>query len=227
MGLKGCIVTFDALHTQKDTIAIICGQKGDYVGGLKGNQSRLLEEAAAYFNEEELPDYYRDRVDFCETMEKAHGKLEQRSYYLVRPTKRKIIKEWKGLKAFICFIKKTTDKHGKQTKEIRYYISSTDDIELCAAAIRGHWGVENKLHWHLDYSLYEDYNTTMDKTAFNNYSLINKMVLSLCKLAKPVIGSPSIRSLRKEFGWGFEECLSLLLSGFDGEHIRNAMESVK
>ena len=227
MDLKGCIVTFDALHTQKDTIAVICRQKGDYVGGLKENQSGLLEEAAAYFNEKELLDYYRDRGDFYETVEKAHGKLEQRSYYLVRPTKRKTIKEWKGLKAFICFIKKTKDKHGKQTEEIRYYISSTDDIELCATAIRGHWSVENNLHWHLDYSLYEDNNTTMDKTAFNNYSLINKMVLSLCKLAKPVIGSPSIRILRKEFGWGFEESLSMLLSSFDEEHIRNAMESVK
>lgn len=81
------------------------------------------------------------------------------------------------MKAFICFVKKTKDKRGKQTEEIRYYISSTDVIELCATAIRGRWSVENNLHWHLDYSLYEDNNSTMDKTAFNNYSLINKMVL--------------------------------------------------
>lgn len=226
MDLKGCIVTFDALHTQKDTIAIIRDRKGDYVGGLKGNQSGLLEEAAAYFNEKELRDYYKDRGDFYETTEKAHGKSERRSYYLVRPTKRKIIKEWKGLKAFICFIKTTEDKKGNKKDEVRYYIASTDDIELCALAIRGHWCVENNLHWHLDYSLGEDDNTTMDKTAFNNYSLINKMVLSLCKLAKPVTGSPSVRTLRKEFGWEFEDSLSILLSAFDEEQIRNALDSV-
>ena len=80
-----------------------------------------------------------------------------------------------------------------------------DDIELCAEAIRGHWSVENNLHWHLDYSLMEDENTTMDKTAFNNYSLINKMVLSLCKLAKPMLKkNTSIRSTRKMFGWNLE-----------------------
>lgn len=227
MNLKGCVVTFDALHTQKDTIAVIHGQKGDYVGGLKGNQSGLLEEAAAYFNEKELLDYYKDNGDFYETVEKAHGKAERRSYYLVRPTKRRIIKEWKGLKAFICCIKTTEDKNGRKKQEIRYYIASVEDVGLCAHAIRGHWSVENKLHWHLDYSLDEDDNTTMDKTAFNNYSLINKMVLSLCKLAKPVIGSPSIRTLRKEFGWGFEESLSILLSSFDEKQIRDALESMK
>lgn len=227
MDLKGCIVTFDALHTQKDTIAVIRGQKGDYVGGLKGNQSGLLEEAAAYFNEKELLESYKDNGDFYETTEKAHGKFEHRAYYLVRPAKRKIIKEWIGMKAFICSIKTTKDKYGTKKEEIRYYIASVDDIELCARAIRGHWSVENKLHWHLDYSLNEDENTTMDKTAFHNYSLINKMVLSLCKLAKPITGSPSIRTLRKEFGWGFEDSLSILLSSFDEEQIRKALEAVK
>ncbi len=227
MDLKGCIVTFDALHTQKDTIAIIRGQKGDYIGGLKGNQSGLLEEAAAYFNEKELLDHYKDKGDFYETVEKAHGKYERRSYYLVRPTKRRIIKEWCGLKSFLCYIKTTEDKNGNRKEEIRYYMASVDDAGLCAQAIRGHWNVENRLHWHLDYSLDEDDNTTMDKTAFHNYSLINKMVLSLCKLAKPVTGSPSIRTLRKEFGWGFEDSLAVLLSCFDEEQLRIAMETVQ
>ena len=69
MDLKECIVTFDALHTQKDTIAIIRERKGEYVGGLKGNQSGLLEEAVSYFNEKELLDYYKEKGDFYETME--------------------------------------------------------------------------------------------------------------------------------------------------------------
>lgn len=227
MNLKGCIVTFDALHTQKGTIAVIRKKKGDYIGGLKGNQSGLLEEAAAYFNDKELLDYYKEHGDFYETMEKAHGRFEHRCYYLVRPTKRKAVNGWDGLKAFICCIKMTADKNGNKKEELRYYMASIDDVELCALAIRGHWSVENKLHWHLDYSLDEDDNTTMDKTAFNNYSLINKMVLSLCKLAKPATGSPSIRTLRKEFGWGFEESLSILLASFDEEQVRNALETIK
>ena len=228
MSLKGCIVTFDALHTQKETVSIIKEQKGDYVGGLKGNQAGLLEEAEAYFNEEDLLEYYKDKGDYYETMEKAHGKIEIRKYYLVRPTKRKIIKEWKGLKAFVFFLKISENpKTGKKNIENRYYAASVDDIELCAEAIRGHWSVENKLHWHLDYSMGEDDNTTMDKNAFHNLSLINKMVLSLTKMVKTVCGISSVRAQRKIFGWAYEDTLSILLNCFDTKLIEEAMRSAK
>lgn len=227
MNLKGCIVSFDALHMQKDTIAIIHGQKGDYIGGLKGNQSSLAEEAATYFEEKELLSFYREKGNFYETLEKAHGQIEKRTYYLVKAMKRKETTLWKNLKSFVCCIKEMEHlKTGKKTKEIRYYATSLIDVELCAEAIRGHWGVEVLLHWHLDHSLNEDENTTMDKTAFNNYSLINKMVLALCRLAKPLMKSPSIRTLRKEFGWEFEESLSQLLCYFDAETICTSLKSV-
>lgn len=229
MKLKGCIVTFDALHMQKDTIAIIKERNGHYIGGLKGNQSGLMEEAASYFNEQDLLDHYKSKGDFYESSDKSHGKIEHRRYYLIRPFKRKIITEWKGLKAFVCYIKTTTNpKTNETTTETRYYASSIDDIELCAEAIRGHWSVENCLHWHLDYSLSEDDNTTMDKAAFNNYSLLNKMVLSLCKLAKPLLKkNTSIRSTRKIFGWNLELYLMSLLICFDTDTLAEAMMSVK
>lgn len=228
MNLKGCIVTFDALHTQKKTFEMIRKQKGDYVGGLKGNQAGLLEEATPYFDEEDLLAHYKGKGDYFESIEKAHGQIETRKYYLVRPTKSKTIKEWTGLKAFVCCIK-TIEKinTGKVTTEIRYYAASVDDVELCAEAIRGHWGVENKLHWQLDYSMYEDDNTTMDKKAFNNLSLMNKMALTLYKLLKPMMKISSIRGLRKVFGWNYAESLSLLLSCFDETLIAEAMLSAK
>ena len=224
MDLKDCIITFDALHMQKETVRVIRERKGDYVGGLKGNQAGLLEEAAPYFNEDDLLLFYKDKGDYFESKEKAHNRIETRQYYLVRPTKRKIVKEWQGLKAFICCIKTIENiSTSKTTTEIRYYAASVDDIELCVEAIRGHWGVENKLHWHLDYSMYEDDNTTMDKKAFNNLSLINKLVLSLCKLAKPLCGASSIRVQRKIFGWEYEQTLSNVLCCFDTDQLREAM----
>lgn len=228
MTLKGCIVTFDAMHMQRDTIGIIKNAKGEYVGGLKGNQSGLQEEAAAYFNEPDLLEHYKNKGDYYMTQEKAHSQIETREFYLVRPMKRKIIKDWKGLKAFVCYIKRTVSTiNGKEKIEIRYYAASVEDVELCAKAIRGHWSVENLLHWHLDVSLNEDDNTTMDKAAFNNYSLLNKMVLSLYKLAKPILGAPSIRSLRKMFGWGYEESITAVLSSFDEDTLAKAMAEVK
>lgn len=228
MQLKGCIVTFDALHMQKDTVAIIRNEKGDYVGGLKGNQVGLMEEAADYFRDSELLAFYKEKGDYYQTLEKAHGQSETREYYLVRPSKRAIVKEWSGLKAFICCKKTMTNIHtGEKKSETRYYAASIDDVELCAQAIRGHWGVENNLHWHLDYTMREDENTTMDRNAFNNLSLLNKMALSLFKLVKPLVKTPSMRVLRKQFGWDIEGYLSILLNCFDNSTIAEAMLSTK
>ena len=113
----------------------------------------------------------------------------------------------------------------RERTEIRYYITSLRDIEMCADAVRGHWSVENQLHWHLDYSFYEDDNTTADRNAFTNLSLINKMVLSLCKLAQPLLKNRSIRTIRKEFSWDFEDSLAMILNAFDENSLKNALEN--
>ena len=228
MSLKDTIVSFDALHMQKDTVKIIRDQKGHYVGGLKGNQAGLLEEASLYFNEKDLFVHYKAKGDYFKSTDKAHGNVETREYYLVRPTKRKIIKEWEGLKAFVCCIKTIENtKNGKKTIEKRFYAASTDDIDLCVETIRGHWSVENKLHWHLDYSMYEDDNTTTDKNAFHCMSLMNKMVLTLCKMARTITKVQSVRLQRKQFAWAHEETLAVLLYCFDEETIKDALLSVK
>lgn len=227
MDLKGCVVTFDALHTQKETIGIIAERKGDYVGGLKGNQSLLMKEAESIFTEKEMTKIREKGTDFYESLEKSHNQVERRRIYLKKIKKNQTVYlEWKKLKCIVCFEKQIEDViSGKITTEVRYYMTSLSDAETVAEAIRGHWGVENKLHWHLDYSMGEDDNSTMDKTAFNNLSLINKMVLSLCKLAQPMMENSSIRVIRKEFGWAYEDCLTKLLSCFDAETVRKTLEN--
>lgn len=223
LSLKGCIVTFDALHTQKDTIKVIAGQKGDYVGGLKGNQSGLLEAVAARFPAKKKETISQKGIDYYETTEKAHNQVERRRYYRLPANCGK--EEWEKLKSFICYEKHTQDiVTGKETRECRFYISSLSDIQLIAEAIRGHWSVENKLHWHLDYSFSEDSQTTMDKQAFQNLSLINKLVLSLCRMAQPVMRG-SIRTIRLRFSWELEDHLSLLLNAFDDRAIKKCLES--
>jgi predicted transposase YbfD/YdcC len=228
MNLKNCIVTFDALHTQKKTIAIIVRQKGDYVGGLKGNQGTLQEDAKELFTPKRLASI-RGTNAYYKTSEKAHGKLEVRRYYLAKANHFSNGEvEWQNLRNFICYEKYTCDViDGSESTETRYYITSSKDIEISARAIRGHWGVENKLHWHLDYSFMEDMNTNLDKSAFNNLSLINKMVLSLCKLAQPIMKNKSIRVIRKEFAWEYEKTLAELLTCFDAEAISKALENKK
>jgi len=226
LNLKKSIVTFDALHTQKDTIGIIVKNGGDYVGGLKGNQGILQSEAEKTFTDDVLS-ALKNTDAYYESSEKAHGQIEIRRYYINKAKHRfNGVVEWQNLRNFICYQKYTCDViSGKENTETRYYITSLREVKICADAIRGHWGIENNLHWHLDYSFYEDMNSSMDKAAFNNFSLINKMVLSLCKLAQPLMNNDSLRMIRKEFSWDFEKYLSLLLSCFDEDTLISALEN--
>lgn len=227
--LKDCIVSFDALHTQKDTIEIIVEQKGDYVGALKGNQGTLSDDAEALFTVEIKTKIKSEGKDYYESSEKSHGQIEVRRFYMHKAKQRFNGKQsWKNLRNFICYEKYTCNiVTGKEAIEIRYYITSLRDVELCAESIRGHWSVENKLHWHLDYSFGEDGNTTMDQNAFNNFSILNKMALSLCKLVQPLLKNYSIRTIRKDFGWGIEDSVSQILNTFDEDVIKNALENAQ
>ena len=227
--LKDCIVSFDALHTQKETVEIIVEQKGDYVGALKGNQGILNDYAEAFFTTQAKEKIKSEGKDYYESSEKAHSQIEKRRFYLHKAKQKFDGKTtWKNLRNFICYEKCTYNIiTGKESTEIRYYITSLKDVELCAEAIRGHWGVENKLHWHLDYSFNEDDNTTTDHNAFNNYSIMNKMALSLYKLAQPLMKNYSIRAIRKGFSWDMEESISFLLNTFDEDIIKSSLENAQ
>lgn len=226
--LKHAIVTFDALHTQTKTIGIIRERGGEYVGALKGNQGNLALIAEESFTQEDKARIHKAGKNYYETIEKSHSQVETRRFYMTR-ARLGIAQgeDWRGLQNFICYEKNMCSTiTDKETIEIRYYITSLKDVELCADAIRGHWSVENQLHWHLDYTFHEDDNTTVDRQAFTNLSILNKMALSLFKLVQPLMKkNSSIRLIRKDFSWGFEDNLAKLLNSFDEKILRNALEN--
>lgn len=223
--LKKCIVSFDALHTQKKTIATIVGKGGDYVGALKGNQGILSALAESTFTDKLKDKIKSEAKDYYYSIEKAHSQVETRKFYLYKAQRRlNGTHEWQNLRNFIRYEKHTYNViTGAENTETRCYITSIRDVELCAEAIRGHWAVENKLHWHLDYSFDEDDNTTTDKNAFNNFSMLNKMALSLFKLAQPLMKNSSIRRIKKRFSWDMEDHLSLILNSFDEDVLKKAL----
>jgi len=227
MALKDSIVSFDAMNTQKRTIEIIRAQKGDYIGALKGNHETVETEVRAYFTEETCAQIRTKGVDYYRSSEKAHNQAETREFFLTG----KIdwfedLPQWSGLKSFICYKKTMLNLvTGKETTEERYYMASVKDVVLCADAIRGHWGIENRLHWHLDATFREDDNTTANKIAFNNLSILNKMTLSILKLSKPLFKNHSIRSLRLQFGWKMEDCLATVLNFFSDDELLEAIGS--
>ena len=226
MQLKNCIVTFDAMNTQKDTIKIIATNGGDYIGGLKGNHELFHDEIKLYFDKETLESIRKEKKNYYTHKEKAHNRLEKRTYYLTTDIEWfEDRKKWINLRSFICCDKSTEDLvTGEKTNERRYYIASLTDVETCADAIRGHWGIES-LHWHLDSNFSEDDNSTMDKNAFNNLSSLNKVALSLYKLLQPTLKGYSIRTIRQAFRLDCEKMFSDLLTILDEDLLREAVES--
>lgn len=229
MELKNSIVSFDALNTQQKTVAIIIEQKGEYVGALKANHGVFEEEVRTFFSPLEMDTIQKNAVDYLKKTEKSHNQIETREYFLTRDIKWfEELSAWRGLKSFVCFQKHIINVvTKKETTETRYFIASVVDVKLCADVIRGHWGIENSLHWHLDVSFSEDDNTTIDKNAFNNLSSINKMVLSLLKLAQPFYKNRSIRQIRKQFSWNLAANLSNLLGIFETEDLLAAVQVKK
>ncbi len=224
MDLKKIIVSADALHTQTKTVEIITERKGDYVLGLKGNQSGLLEDVSTCFTEEKKKEIRKKKKDYFQTMEKSHSQIETRTYYLLKayPDADRE-KKWKNLNSFICFEKKIEKPDGTVREEVRFYITSLKDVELCADVIRGHWGVES-FHWMLDSAFHEDDNTTMDRRAFDGLGQLKKMALGLCTLLKPLLNNASMKTIRKMFGWNYQDMLGKLLFCMTPETIEAAMK---
>lgn len=95
---------------------------------------------------------------------------------------------------------------------MRYYISSLFcDINLFSKAIRNHWLVENKLHWHLDFTFKKDSNTTSNKIALMDLELINKFCLAILNKVKPFYNNISLKQIRKRISYDFEKSLVNLL----------------
>ncbi|MPM44940.1 hypothetical protein SDC9_91622 [bioreactor metagenome] len=233
MNLKDTVVTFDAMHMQTRTIGIIAEAGGDYVGGLKGNQGKASEFARALFIQENLEKL--KGIDGCYhmTSEISHNQLEQRSFYLYPLTaseKKGLFSDWRKVHALLCMAK--TMRHnitGKETDEVRYYLTSLKDIGDAAHCIRAHWNIENGLHWNLDTVFREDYLALSDRTAALNQSILNKACLSLYKKMSDLIGGKqriSKKRLRKIFGWNFNDAMSQALTLMDPPTFAKSVEII-
>jgi predicted transposase YbfD/YdcC len=208
LDLKGAVVSFDAMNTQRDTVAVVVEQGGDYLAALKGNQRELYQEAISFFTPSLLKRIESKGTRYIEVREKKHNRIEVRRYYLsTNISWLAQLRDWEGMKALVYYSLHTEDLvTGKKKEEIYCYFTSLTDVELCADVIRGHWAIENQLHWHLDVNFLEDAIEMIDRAAFQNFSLLNKMALSVFKLIAP-IQKLSVRSTRKYVGWNIDALL--------------------
>ncbi len=207
--LSGCIVTIDAMGCQTAIAEQIVAQGGDYVLALKGNQSTLAAEVEDAFIEADAREYADLASEVVETREQGHGRRETRRYRTLGDLSgvpRSAL--WKAMN-MIGMVESEREVNGKTTRETRFYIGSIGtDVETFARAVRGHWGVENQLHWSLDVAFNEDDSRVRDPDARENLALIRRIALTRLEHDDIKLG---IQSKRLKAGWDERYLKKLLL----------------
>ncbi len=195
--IKGAIITIDAMGTQKAIAAEIIKGKADFVLALKGNQETLHQAVIDYIDKQ-LDGDISDAQEHV-TNERGHGREEMRTYLqLPAPKELPGFDLWAGLKS-IGVVTSRCLRDGKESVEVRYYISSLAlDVKTFARAVRGHWGIENSCHWTLDMSFREDESRLRERRLRENFAWLNRFALSLCKQHP---GRQSVVMKRRSCGW--------------------------
>jgi predicted transposase YbfD/YdcC len=206
--LKGAIVTIDAMGCQKEIAQQIVAAEGDYILAVKDNQPSLFAALQQHFAEVHdgtggVP------VSHRVTREEAHGRKEERHYYTtpLPPALQAQVSAWAGCQSVGQVISRV-ERDGKITDEVRLYICSVkSQAKRFAAAVRGHWGIENSLHWVLDMTFREDESRIRKDHGPDNFGLLRRIALTLIKRDT---SAGSVRRKRKRAGWSFQALLNIL-----------------
>lgn len=137
LDLKGCIVTADAIHSHKDTAKTIVEQGGDYVLPIKDNEKNFKEEIETLFQDAFKNDFRGIDGSEYESLEKGHGRIEYRKYWMVDAEELPSAQEWAGLKS-VGFCVRERKLKGKTTKEEAFFATSLEDAKLFSNVIRNH-----------------------------------------------------------------------------------------
>jgi predicted transposase YbfD/YdcC len=195
--IKGAIITIDAMGTQTAIAEQIIDGGADFVLALKGNQGTLHQAVMDSIDEQLEGDLAEGQEQV--TTETGHGREETRTYLqLPAPEELPGRERWRGLKS-IGLVTSCVLRDGKETIEVRYYISSLEvGVKQFARAVRGHWGVEHGCHWVLDMTFREDESRIRERHLRENFAWLNRFALSLLKQHP---GRQSLVMKRLSCGW--------------------------
>jgi predicted transposase YbfD/YdcC len=207
--VEGCVVTIDAMGCQKEIAKQIVEQGGDYVLSLKGNQGTLHKEVELLFDKAKEDNYKDLPHDSHTTVDGGHGRVETRRYTTIADVDWFEEKsKWPKLTSF-GMVESQRDTGDKITQETRYFISSLpNDAKRFGEAARGHWGIENGLHWCLDVAFREDDSRVRKGHGPTNLAIINRFALSLIK--QDPFRKVGVKASRKRAGWDQNYLLHLL-----------------
>ena len=182
LDIEGATITIDAIGTQEDIVNKIVDKGGHYVLPVKNNQRALKKEIKSQF------DSYNNLLGNPEvfhktTVEKGHGRIEERKYYLTYNTSKITDKDkWKTVNA-IAYMRVTRTEQDETIITDNYYIIDYEiNMDKLIESIRDHWNIECGLHWRLDVILDEDHSTNKLGNSIENLSIIRKIIFNLASL---------------------------------------------
>lgn len=208
--IKNSIITIDAAGCQKEIAAKIVDGGGDFCLAVKGNQGNLEAAVSSWIEAQMLDDFANCRVETFESREKKHGREDHYTYYQFEaPDDLAEREKWKKLKTVGIAIRHS--KCGvKESDDVRYYINSLPlNVKLFAKSVRGHWAIENTLHWCLDVTFREDESRVRERTLTDNMAWLKRFAISVLKQVDDKL---SVAMRRRACGWN-DDYLAQVLFG--------------
>jgi predicted transposase YbfD/YdcC len=210
--IAGCIVTLDAIHCQTETVEAIVDKGADYVLPVKENQPRLLEALRGLFDDPAEMRWVE--YDYHRSENRGHGRIEIRECWSTSDPEYLnyigTLAEWQGLQS-IAMIQTERQLGNQTTVTRRYFISSLEsDAEQLLQAVRGHWGIENKVHWVLDIAFREDDCRIRKGYGAENFAVLRHIALNLLKRDTSA-KRRSLKGKRKKAAWDEQYLLKVLI----------------
>jgi predicted transposase YbfD/YdcC len=175
INVEGDVVSIDAMGCQIDIATAIRKKKADYLLAVKANQGTLFEDITSYFDKPEGLPHERWQGKF----EKDHGRIERRKVTVAPAGWLDCAANWQDIQTIICYTC-SREKNGVKTVSNRYYISSLDSTpEHFAKLVRGHWSIENHLHWALDVVFREDASRARKDNSPLNLNVLRKIAIPI------------------------------------------------
>jgi predicted transposase YbfD/YdcC len=181
LDVRGAVVTIDAIGTQKQIADQIISQQADYILSVKKNQQTMYEDIETLARMEGSNGYSEISHEYYKTLEKGHGRIEEREYWLIPDVKwASWYGDWKGLGA-IGIVKRRVIKGSETSEERAYYITSLKkNVQQFATGVRSHWGIES-MHWTLDVVLNEDRRIVRKDNGPRNLAVLKRMALNIIR----------------------------------------------
>jgi len=210
LDLHDKLVTIDAMGCQKAIAQTIIEGGGDYVLTVKANQPTLHAELQEAFTQAPAPPLRSARR--MTAFEKGHGRYEQRMVQVLPACDYLCAAQralWAGVLSLVMVTRVVWEQaNGAQSTEVRYFLSSLPPVaRRLGSAIRGHWSIENGLHWVLDVVFREDARRVYDRTTAENVAFMNRLALSLLRVDA---SKSSLKVKRKRAGWQIPYLAQLL-----------------